>query len=104
MTGLGIPAAAFLAGGGQQDPGPSVTPAIDMFTLQHALSTGEPVLSDHDRDLLGLLAGGVNEAAIAGAFGCSVRTVTRQVRRIMQMTGADNHFQAGVEASRRGWV
>ena len=70
----------------------------------HAVSTGEPTLTDHDRDLLGLLAGGVNEAAIAGAFGCSVRTVTRQVRRIMKMTGADNHFQAGVEASRRGWV
>ena len=58
----------------------------------------------HGRDLLGLLTSGVNEAAIAGAFGCSVRTVTRQVRGIMKMTGADNHFQAGMEASRRGWV
>jgi DNA-binding CsgD family transcriptional regulator/DNA-binding Lrp family transcriptional regulator len=69
-----------------------------------ALSAGDPALSDRDRDLLGLLAGGASEAAIAGAFGCSVRTVARQVRRIMRMTGADNHFQAGMEASRRGWV
>jgi Putative zinc-finger len=40
LAGLGIPAAAFLAGGGQQDPGPSVTPAIDVFMLQHEISTG----------------------------------------------------------------
>jgi DNA-binding CsgD family transcriptional regulator/DNA-binding Lrp family transcriptional regulator len=70
----------------------------------HALSSGEPVLSERDRDLLGLLAGGATDAVIAGAFGCSVRTVVRQVRRIMTMTGAENRFQAGMEASRRGWV
>ena len=70
----------------------------------HALDAGEPALTDRDRDLLGLLVGGANEAAIAGAFGCSVRTVVRQMRRIMKETGAENHFQAGVETSRRGWV
>jgi hypothetical protein len=41
VAGLGLPAAAFMAGGGQQDPGPSVTPAIDTFMVQHELSTGE---------------------------------------------------------------
>jgi hypothetical protein len=40
LAGLGVPAAAFLAGGGQQDPGPSVTPAIDVFMVQHELSGG----------------------------------------------------------------
>jgi Putative zinc-finger len=40
LAGLGVPAAAFLAGGGQQEPGPSVTPAIDVFMLQHEISTG----------------------------------------------------------------
>ncbi len=41
LAGLGVPAAAFLAGGGsQQEPGPSVTPAIDMFVVQHEISTG----------------------------------------------------------------
>jgi hypothetical protein len=39
--GLGVPAAAFLVGGGQQEPGPSVTPAIDMFMVQHELSGGD---------------------------------------------------------------
>jgi anti-sigma factor RsiW len=40
VAGLGLPAAAFLAGGGQQQPGPAVTPAIDLFTVQHEISTG----------------------------------------------------------------
>jgi anti-sigma factor RsiW len=40
VAGLGLPAAAFLAGGGQQEPGPSVTPSVDMFELQHEISTG----------------------------------------------------------------
>lgn len=42
VAGLGIPAAAFMAGGGgQAEPGPGVTPAIDMFVMQHELSTGD---------------------------------------------------------------
>ena len=40
LAGLGVPAAAFLAGGGQQGAGPSVTPAIDTFMMQHNLSAG----------------------------------------------------------------
>lgn len=42
VAGLGLPAAAFMAGGGgQQEPGPGVTPAIDMFMMQHEISTGD---------------------------------------------------------------
>jgi anti-sigma factor RsiW len=41
VAGLGVPAAAFMAGGGQAEPGPGVTPAIDMFMTQHEFSTGE---------------------------------------------------------------
>jgi len=40
LAGLSVPAAAFLAGGGQQEPGPSVTPAIDTYMMQHDLSAG----------------------------------------------------------------
>ena len=40
LAGLGLPVAAFLAGGGQQEPGPSVSPAVDMYVLQHEFSTG----------------------------------------------------------------
>ena len=41
VAGLGVPAPAFMAGGGQAEPGPGVTPAIDMFMTQHEFSTGE---------------------------------------------------------------
>lgn len=34
----GLAAAAFLAGGGTPQPGPTVTPAVDMFMLQHAIT------------------------------------------------------------------
>jgi Putative zinc-finger len=45
VAGLGLPAAAFLAGGGQPEPGPSVTPAVDMFMMQHEISTGNAEVS-----------------------------------------------------------
>ena len=39
---VGLGAAAFAAGGGGDGvPGPSVTPAVDVFMLQHELITGE---------------------------------------------------------------
>jgi len=42
MAGLGVPAAAFMAGGGgQAEPGPGVSPAIEEFMTQHQLSTGD---------------------------------------------------------------
>lgn len=41
VVGFGIPAAAFLAGGGQRPQGPRVTPAVDVFMVQHAITTGE---------------------------------------------------------------
>jgi len=40
MAGLSVPAAAFMAGGGQAEPGPGVTPAIEEFMTQHELTTG----------------------------------------------------------------
>lgn len=33
-------AAAFLAGGGTPQPGPTVTPAVDVFMVQHAITSG----------------------------------------------------------------
>ena len=41
MAGLSVPAAAFMAGGGRAEPGPSVTPAIEEFMTQHEFSTGD---------------------------------------------------------------
>jgi len=33
-------AAAFAAGGGSPQPGPQVTPAVDVFMVQHEIMTG----------------------------------------------------------------
>ena len=41
-----VGAAAFLAGGGTDQPGPRVTPAVDTYVMQHDLMTGiAPVTS-----------------------------------------------------------
>jgi hypothetical protein len=45
VAGLGLPAAAFLAGGGQEEPGPRITPAVDMFVTQHEISGGDAQVS-----------------------------------------------------------
>jgi DNA-binding CsgD family transcriptional regulator/DNA-binding Lrp family transcriptional regulator len=63
-----------------------------------------PILTDRDRDLLGLLAAGTTDETIARTFGWSVRTVRRHIHRIMTLTGAETRFQAGMQASRRDWV
>jgi DNA-binding NarL/FixJ family response regulator len=69
-----------------------------------AFDDEEQILTDRDKDLLGLLAAGTTDETIARAFGWSVRTVRRHIHRIMTMTGAETRFQAGMEASRRGWL
>jgi anti-sigma factor RsiW len=43
---VGVSTAAFLAGGGTDQPGPRVTPAVDTYMMQHDLVSGEaPVTS-----------------------------------------------------------
>ena len=43
-AGLGLAAAVFVAGG-DRPPGPRVVPAVDVFMVQHAITTGQvPVL------------------------------------------------------------
>ena len=40
-VGVGLSAAAFLAGGDRPPPGPRVVPAVDVFMVQHAITNGE---------------------------------------------------------------
>lgn len=61
-------------------------------------------LDNHDRQLLGLLASGATDAAIARTFGWSTRTVQRHVQHLMEQVGARTRFQIGMEAARRGWI
>ncbi len=46
--GLGLSATVFLAGGDRPPPGPKVVPAVDVFMVQHAITTGQlPVQPSH---------------------------------------------------------
>jgi len=38
---LGLPTAVFLAGSGRPPPGPRVVPALDVFMVQHAITSGD---------------------------------------------------------------
>ncbi|WP_243059633.1 helix-turn-helix domain-containing protein [Nocardioides sp. SR21] len=59
---------------------------------------------DLRRFLLQQLADGAHDEQIARNLGISLRTVRRRVADLMLELGADTRFQAGVEATRRGWL
>lgn len=65
---------------------------------------GPATVDNRDRQLLGLLASGATDAAIARTFGWSTRTVQRHVQQLMELVGARTRFQIGMEAARRDWI
>ena len=50
------------------------------------------------------LASGVTDEVAAARLGLSARTYSRRVAEVLTLLGAGNRFQAGVEATRRGWL
>jgi hypothetical protein len=71
--------------------------------IRSAEDTG-PDLVDDDRTVLGLLASGVTDEMAARQVGVSVRHLRRRIARLMDELAAGSRFQAGVAASRRGWI
>jgi DNA-binding NarL/FixJ family response regulator len=59
---------------------------------------------DDESALLGLLAAGLTDSAIARHLGTHPRTVQRRVRELLDRLGAGTRFQAGLQAVRRGWL
>ncbi len=59
-------------------------------------------LSPQQERILGLLAAGAKDQAIARATGISPRTLTRLIADIANQLGARDRFQAGAQAVRRG--
>lgn len=51
-----------------------------------------------------LLASGAKDESVARHLGLSVRSLSRLVAELSDELGAGSRFQAGVSASRRGWV
>jgi sugar-specific transcriptional regulator TrmB/DNA-binding CsgD family transcriptional regulator len=61
-------------------------------------------ISEQDRQILALLSAGRTDETVAREIGCSVRHLRRQIARLMEGLGAASRFEAGVEATRRGWL
>ena len=61
-------------------------------------------LSGQDREILGLLVAGAKDEVIARQLGVGVRTLRRRMQHLMATLDAETRFQAGMQASRRGWV
>lgn len=61
-------------------------------------------LSATERALLRLLADGLTDDAAGKRLGISARTVRRIMSDLMDRLGAESRFEAGVEATRRGWL
>lgn len=69
---------------------------------EHDGGRGAP-LGD-ERRLLSLLASGITDVAIARHLGWSSRTMYRRLRLLLEHLDANTRFQAGIQASRRGWI
>ena len=77
------------------------------FTWEQAAPLGadpQSPLAEEDRRLLTLLLAGLKDDAIARQLGLSTRTMRRRMKNLMDLLGADNRFQAGAQAVRRGWI
>lgn len=61
-------------------------------------------ISEQDKRILQLLASGCTDETSAREVGVSVRHLRRTISRLMQELGANSRFEAGVEATRRGWL
>lgn len=82
---------------------------IDFWEMcwQQAIPLEAPAadpLAEEDRTLLTLLVSGLKDEAIARQLGWSLRTMRRRISRLNELLGAANRFQAGVLATRKGWL
>lgn len=88
-------------------------PVVEMFVTLFELcwaratpaftATPDPEAGRNPK-LLDLLAAGAKDETAARQLGLNVRTVRRDVARLMDELSATTRFQAGVEAVRRGWL
>jgi DNA-binding CsgD family transcriptional regulator len=54
--------------------------------------------------IMGLVAAGLTDETIARQLGVSRSTIQRRIRELLDLLGARTRFQAGVQASKRGWL
>ncbi|WP_449062643.1 LuxR C-terminal-related transcriptional regulator [Planomonospora algeriensis] len=61
-------------------------------------------LSAQERELLKLLSQGMTDEGAGRQLGLSQRTVSRMMAAIMERLDARSRFEAGVRATKRGWL
>ena len=61
-------------------------------------------LSDQERQLLRLLAGGLTDERAAQRLGVSLRTIRRMMSDLMTRMDSRSRFQAGIKVSALGWL
>src|SRR5260221_8018002 len=76
--------------------------AIPLIPQRPAASGDRPTAVQHK--VLGLLAEGLHDDAIARRAGISTTTVRRHIAAIMNRLNVASRFAAGAAAQRRGWV
>ena len=68
------------------------------------IAATEPILTRTEQTILSLLAEGHTDEVLARRLGVSLSTVRRTMAQLMERLNARSRFQAGVQATRRGWV
>ncbi|HEX6682401.1 MAG TPA: LuxR C-terminal-related transcriptional regulator [Candidatus Limnocylindrales bacterium] len=72
--------------------------------LHQPLRRNRDGLTAQEVEVLRLLAAGLTDEAVARKLGLSARTVRRTIASLSERLRANSRFQAGVQASRHGWI
>lgn len=72
--------------------------------LEQRRSKPPTSLTSRQREVLGLIAEGLDNAQIAERLGISKRTARAHVSDVLDRLGVENRTQAAVTAVRQGWV
>ncbi|MFF1913149.1 helix-turn-helix domain-containing protein [Streptomyces sp. NPDC058239] len=68
------------------------------------LGGADAPLPETQKELLGLLASGLKDEAIARRMGVHVHTARRRISQLLDSLNAETRFQAGAQAILRGWL
>lgn len=92
------------AGDALLSPGPTARLIERFLRTPSTPATGGPgCLSDREREVLTLIARGLNNTEIAEALGLSPLTARTHVSRIMGKAGARDRAQLVITVTSRGW-
>lgn len=78
--------------------------AVPLRGAGDAESSGPDPVSDEDSRILRFMAAGMKDEAIAHQLEMGARTLQRRIARLLDLLGAETRFQAGIQASRLGWI